>query len=104
LGGRGRWVSEFEASLVYRVNSRTARATQRNPVSEKEEEKKKGKRKKIDVGGPNPLWLVSYLGKWPGWYKKASSCTSQREQVNKQHPFVVLHQFLPPGSCLELLP
>jgi hypothetical protein len=24
---------EFEASLVYRVSSRTARATQRNPVS-----------------------------------------------------------------------
>jgi hypothetical protein len=34
LGGRGRWISEFEASLVYRVSSRTARATQRNPVSE----------------------------------------------------------------------
>jgi hypothetical protein len=30
---RGRRVSEFEASLVYRVSSRTARATQRNPVS-----------------------------------------------------------------------
>ena len=30
---RGRWISEFEASLVYRVSSRTARATQRNPVS-----------------------------------------------------------------------
>jgi hypothetical protein len=29
----GRQVSEFEASLVYRVNSRTARTTQRNPVS-----------------------------------------------------------------------
>jgi hypothetical protein len=29
---RGRWISEFEASLVYRVSSRTARATQRNPV------------------------------------------------------------------------
>jgi hypothetical protein len=26
---------EFEASLVYRVSSRTARATQRNPVSKK---------------------------------------------------------------------
>ena len=26
---------EFEASLVFRVNSRTARATQRNPVSKK---------------------------------------------------------------------
>ena len=25
-------VSEFEASLVYHVRSRTARATQRNPV------------------------------------------------------------------------
>jgi hypothetical protein len=33
LEGRGRWISEFEASLVYRVRSRTARATQRNPVS-----------------------------------------------------------------------
>jgi hypothetical protein len=32
LGGRGRWISKFEASLVYRVSSRTARATQRNPV------------------------------------------------------------------------
>jgi hypothetical protein len=30
---RGRHISEFEASLAYRVRSRTARATQRNPVS-----------------------------------------------------------------------
>jgi hypothetical protein len=29
---RGRQISEFEASLVYKVSSRTARATQRNPV------------------------------------------------------------------------
>jgi hypothetical protein len=35
LGGRGRWISKFEASLVYRVSSRTARATQKNPVSKK---------------------------------------------------------------------
>jgi hypothetical protein len=33
--GRGRQISEFEASLVYRVSSRTARATQRNPVLKK---------------------------------------------------------------------
>jgi hypothetical protein len=32
LGGRGRQISEFEASLVYKVSSRTARAIQRNPV------------------------------------------------------------------------
>jgi hypothetical protein len=35
LGGRGRWVSEFKDSLMYRVSSRTARATQRNPVWKK---------------------------------------------------------------------
>jgi hypothetical protein len=47
LGGRGRWISEFEASLVYRVSSRTARATQRNPVSKKQKkEKEREKRKK----------------------------------------------------------
>jgi hypothetical protein len=32
LGGSGRQISDFEASQVYRVSSRTARATQRNPV------------------------------------------------------------------------
>jgi hypothetical protein len=40
LGGRGRRISEFEASLVYKVSSRTARATQRNPVSKNQKEKK----------------------------------------------------------------
>jgi ACT domain-containing protein len=35
LGGRGGPISEFESSLVSRVSSRTARATQRNPVSKK---------------------------------------------------------------------
>jgi hypothetical protein len=40
-GGRGRGqgagadLCEFKASLVYRVNSKTAWATQRNPVSKK---------------------------------------------------------------------
>jgi hypothetical protein len=32
LGGRGRWISEFKASLVYKVSSRTAKDIQRNPV------------------------------------------------------------------------
>ena len=35
MGYRGRWISELEASLVYIVSSRTARATQRNPVLKK---------------------------------------------------------------------
>jgi hypothetical protein len=46
LGGRGRQISEFEASLVYKVSSRTTKATQRNPVSKKQNKKKKTKKKK----------------------------------------------------------
>jgi hypothetical protein len=44
LGGRGRRISEFEASLVYKVSSRTARATQRNPVSKNKKAKNKNKK------------------------------------------------------------
>jgi hypothetical protein len=40
-----RRISEFEASLVYSVGSRTARATQRNPISKKQKKKKKKKSK-----------------------------------------------------------
>jgi hypothetical protein len=39
VGGRGRWISEFEA----RVSSRTSKGTQRNPVSEKKPKNKKRK-------------------------------------------------------------
>jgi hypothetical protein len=46
LGGRGRRISEFKTSLVYRVSSRTARATQRNPVS-KNKQTNKNKNKKV---------------------------------------------------------
>jgi hypothetical protein len=44
LAGRGRWISEFEASLVYKVSSRTARAIQRNPVSKKKKKQNKNKK------------------------------------------------------------
>lgn len=36
---------EFEATLVFRVNSRSARATQRSPVFEKRKQKQKIKEK-----------------------------------------------------------
>jgi hypothetical protein len=39
LRGGDRQISEFKASLVYRVSSRTARATQRNPVSKNRKRK-----------------------------------------------------------------
>jgi hypothetical protein len=55
LGGRGRWISEFEASLVYRVSSRTVRATQRNPVSNPPAQGKKIKERKEGKDGKSSL-------------------------------------------------
>jgi cytidylate kinase len=46
LGGRGRQISEFEASLVCRVSSRTARVTQRNHVSKQQQQKQQKQNKK----------------------------------------------------------
>ena len=54
MGGRGRRISEFEASLVYKMSSRTARATQRNLVSRKPKTKKKKKKKKRKQKGESP--------------------------------------------------
>jgi hypothetical protein len=42
-GGRGRWISEFKANLVYKLSSRTARAIQRNPVSKQNKTKQTNK-------------------------------------------------------------
>ena len=41
LGRQMQAISEFEASLVYRVSSRTAGTTQRNPVSKNQKQKQK---------------------------------------------------------------
>jgi hypothetical protein len=56
LRGRSRQISEFEASLVYKVSSGTARAIQRNPVSKNQNKpnqnkqtKKKKERKKTQM-------------------------------------------------------
>jgi hypothetical protein len=43
LGPRSRQISEFEASLVYRVSSRTGRTIQRNPVSKNKQTNKQTK-------------------------------------------------------------
>jgi hypothetical protein len=51
-GGRGKKISEFEASLVYKVSSRTARATQRNPVSQNKTKQNKTKQNKTKQNEP----------------------------------------------------
>jgi hypothetical protein len=43
---------EFKASLVYRVSSRTARATQRNPVSKKRKRRKEKKKRESSFCTP----------------------------------------------------
>jgi hypothetical protein len=57
LGGRGRWISEFEASLVYRVSSRTASVTQRNPVSKNQKTNKQTNKTKQNKNPVNATKL-----------------------------------------------
>jgi hypothetical protein len=58
LGGRDRQISDFEASLVYKVSSRTVRDIQRNPDSKKPKKKKK-KKKKVSYVLPKMLvWCL----------------------------------------------
>ena len=54
----GRWISEFEASLVYKVSFRTARAIQRNPVSKNKTTKKTKKQSKKNLQKSQALWLT----------------------------------------------
>jgi hypothetical protein len=50
LGGRGRQISEFKASLVYGLRSWTATAIERNHISsKKKKEKEKEKRRTIKL-------------------------------------------------------
>jgi hypothetical protein len=65
LGGRGRQISEFAASLVSRVSSRTARATQKNPVS-KNKTKQTNKQTKNNPKTPiHYNFTTKNLGKVP---------------------------------------
>jgi C4-type Zn-finger protein len=77
LGGRGRWISEFEASLVYRVSSRTARATQRNPVSEKNSVREENLRK-ISNSFISTLKYTIYIGDPNG---KSRSCGDSTTKI-----------------------
>jgi hypothetical protein len=59
---RGRQISEFEASLVYKERSRTARAIQRNPVS-KNKNKQTKKKSCLVTGGDWFMFHMSYCKK-----------------------------------------
>jgi len=65
-GGRGRQISEFQASLAFRVSSRTARATlpremlpQKIKKERKKEEREKSKEKlKGNTFDTNPMYRI----------------------------------------------
>jgi hypothetical protein len=57
--------SPFEASLVYKVSSRTARATQRKPVSKNRKEGKKKKAQGV---------LLEDLDSIPGIHREVHNC------------------------------
>jgi hypothetical protein len=49
LGGRGRWISEFEATeatLVYKVSPRTPMDIQRNPVLKRRRKRRRRRRRR----------------------------------------------------------
>jgi hypothetical protein len=76
LGRQRQADSEFEASLVYRVSSRKARAIQRNPVSKNQKKKRMGIRcergswrglgDRVEIGVCVHLW-----DELENWYRKA---------------------------------
>jgi hypothetical protein len=76
-GCRGRQISEFEASLVYKMSSRTARAIQRNPVLKT---KNKTKQKK-----PKKTWKQGG-GEIDGSSVKNTDCSSRDPVFNSQQP------------------
>jgi hypothetical protein len=58
LGGRGRWISEFKASLVYRVSQDNQGYTEK-PCLEKPKKKKKQKKEK-----KRKIMSISKVIKW----------------------------------------
>jgi hypothetical protein len=69
LGGRGRRIAEFEASLVYKVSSGTARATekpclekQQNKTKQNKTKQNKTKQNKTSLDGKAPLCAQGYSG------------------------------------------
>jgi hypothetical protein len=80
LGGRGRQISEFKASLVYKVSSRTARAVQRDPVSktnkqtnkqQKEKEKKERNQRRSQKMEQSPI-LLDWQDQYNGYLAKSN--------------------------------
>jgi hypothetical protein len=71
LGSRSRWISEFKASLVYRVSSRTARDTEKPYLEKNKKQTTKKKATELRHGQQNLryvscAWCAGAWGSIPG--------------------------------------
>jgi hypothetical protein len=80
LGRQGSRISEFEASLVYKVSSRTARAVQSDPVSQTK------KKKKNKTTSPHPLNKTTKLPKHRGSTGRVPFQHAHTPRFDPQHP------------------
>jgi hypothetical protein len=84
-------ISEFEDSLVYRVSSRTARATQRIPVSKNQNQNQKIR--------DNANVHHETMRSWGGGtcsVVKGTSCSSRGPEFSSQQPYGSSQLFLTP--------
>jgi hypothetical protein len=89
--GRGRQISEFKASLVYKVSSRTARAIQRNPVLKKKpKKKKKSGSSYFSLSNPSALSAVPSSLKFKSRCSQLTTKTSHLKRVRKQNKAFLL--------------
>jgi hypothetical protein len=87
---------EFEASLFYRVSSRTARATQRNSVSKTNKRTNKHKNKRLfglrflgsspRLGGPHDLRPLATVTRDSGNERQSGLLTSGSRSGETQSP------------------
>jgi hypothetical protein len=89
LGGRGWWISEFEASLVYKVSSRTARATEKPCLEKKKKKKMEGQRRPVVAHAFNPLggrgwWITEFEASLVYRVSSRTARATQRNPILKK--------------------
>jgi hypothetical protein len=98
LGGRGRWSSEFEASLVYKVISRTARGKGRGKERERER-RGEGRERGGEGEGKRERKREREKGKGKERERKGKGkeapCGIWGSDSVRQVPFPAEHLFLP---------